>query len=164
GSAFAGLPQGGQGSLPEYQERPDPNKDIAVTPSQGPWMIYIESYTGPEAPIFARQMVTELRNTYKLHAYVHNHGAEERRKEYERVREIIKKQQDFIKESGAIATPIRVRHMRIEEQCAVLVGGYKTDDEAKSALQRMRNLPPPDPTRVRLATWYYAKDDPAAAG
>ena len=88
--------------------------------------------------MFARQMVIELRSTYKLHAYVHNHGAEERRKEYERVREIVKKQQDFIKETGAIATPIRVRHMRIEEQCAVLVGGYKTDDEAKRSLQQIQ--------------------------
>src|SRR5262245_51477124 len=86
-----GVPMHGTGlwTMPPYQEKPDPNRDIAITPTQGPWVVYIDSYTGPEAPTLARQMAMELRSTYRLNAYVYNHGAEERRKEYERVRAIV---------------------------------------------------------------------------
>jgi hypothetical protein len=108
-------------------------------------------------------MAMELRNTYRLNASVYNHGAEERRKEYERVRAIVQEQQQFIKDKGALAYPIRVRHIRIEEQCAVLVGGYRSDDEAKSALQNIRKLPPPDPKKVRLAVWHTGKDEDTAS-
>jgi hypothetical protein len=146
--------------LPQWQPPPDPNQDIAVTPQQGPWMIFIETYVGEEAAQLARQLVIELRGTYKLHAYVHNHGIEEMRKEFERRREIRQKQLQFLKERNLPSnTPLPVRGIRVQEQYAVLVGGYRDDQEAKRALGHIRGLQPLDPKKIRLSTKFYGEGD-----
>ena len=46
----------------------------------------------------ARQMVMELRNHYRLQAFVFNHGAEEKRKEDARVKAIIEKQRGYTRQ------------------------------------------------------------------
>jgi hypothetical protein len=121
----------------------------------------VTSYTGPDAPQMARQMVLELRNHYKLPAFVFNRGAEERRKEQERVRAVVEKQREFLKQNNLpLDQPIRVRTMRIEEQCAVLLGGYASDEAARKALDGIRKLTPPDPRRVKLNIGFFLKEDP----
>ena len=79
----------GQGPLPTPLSQPLPatppvdiNQDLAVTKELGPWMIFIHSYSGPDAPTLARTMALELRTTHKLPAYVFNYVAEEKRKEF----------------------------------------------------------------------------------
>src|SRR5262249_13524707 len=130
---------------------PDPNQDILVTPAQGPWMICIASYTGPESPQLARLLATELRGAYKLSAFVWNHGSEERRKEDERVKQLLEQQRKFYTEMGvAPETKIRVKRMHIDEQCAVLVGGYKDVETARRTLDLIKKMKPLDPKRVRL--------------
>jgi hypothetical protein len=132
---------------------PDPTREYQVMPSQGPWMICIQSYSGPDAPALAVQLALELRNTYKLPAFIFNHGAEERRQEMDRVAQIVQKQRDYLAQMNVTPDPktkIRVKHMRIEEQCAVLVGGYKTVEAARASLDAIRKLPPPDPTRIKV--------------
>lgn len=150
---FAGQPMP---AAPAPQNRPDPNQDILVTASQGPAMICVHWYSGPEAPAMARQMVMELRDHYRLPAYVFNHGAEERRKEDERARAIVEQQREFFRQKGLpLDTPLRVRRMRIEEQCAVLVGGYKDDETARRALDGIRKLDMPGTVREKLNTTIY---------
>jgi hypothetical protein len=140
----------GPGLVPP-QEGPDPNQDILVTGREGPWMIFVHWYEGPEAPQWAREFVMELRNTHKLTAYVFNRGAEERRKEYERVKGIIEKQRQWLKEKNLpLNQPIHVKYMRIEEQCAVLVGGYRDENTARRALEEIRKLKQPDPKKVKM--------------
>ncbi len=121
-----------------------------MTPSLGPWLISIISYTGEQAPLQARQMVGELRGKYKLHAYVFNHGAEERRQERERVNKQIEAQRAKLeatrKEFPDLpigAMPIRVKRLaHAEEHCAVLVGGYRDEAAARAALDAIRALKP----------------------
>lgn len=140
--------------------QPDPNQDILVTDRQGPWMILVNWYSGQDSPAMARQMVMELRHQYHLPAYVFNRGAEERRKEEERVRGIIEKQKEFFQQKGmSLATALRVKRMHIEEQCAVLVGDYPDDEAARRALNDIRKLKPPDPNRVKLSTMFYQDVD-----
>jgi len=165
-SYFENRSAAGSRSFPPYQEAPDPNKDILVTPNQGPWMICVAAYMGPEAHDMARKMVMELSNnpTYKLPAYVFNRGADERKKEYERVKAIVEKQHEFLATNNLPAnTPLRVKVRHIEEQCAVLVGNYKTPEEAKRALDQIRKVKPPPPEiwakRIDLATVFRAKVD-----
>ncbi|MFO0865128.1 MAG: hypothetical protein U0744_10845 [Gemmataceae bacterium] len=147
--AKSGDPASRYSLVPE--EKPDPNQDIQVTSQLGPWMICVSTYTGPEAPNMARQLALELRNAYKTGSYVFNHGAEERRKEYQRVKAIIDKQRDYLaKNNLPVDYPIRVRYMRIEEQCAVMIGGFPTEDAARRGLDAVRKLPPPDPRKVKL--------------
>jgi hypothetical protein len=133
------------------EEKPDPNQDIQVVPQLGPWMICVTTYTGPEAPVMARQLAMELRNSYKTGSYVFNHGAEERRKEYQRVKAIVDKQREYLSKNNLpLDYPIRVRYMRIEEQCAVMIGGFPTEEAARRGLDSVRKLPPPDPKKVKL--------------
>lgn len=140
--------------------QPDPNQDILVTDRQGPWMILVNWYSGQDSPAMARQMVMELRNQYRLPAYVFNRGAEERRKEEERVRGIIEKQKEFFQQKGmSLATALRVKRMHIEEQCAVLVGDYPDDEAARRGLNDIRKLNMPDPNRVKLSTMFYQNLD-----
>lgn len=150
---LSGEKQGDPGSrysmVPD--EKPDINQDIQVTPQLGPWMICISTYSGPEAPTMARQLAMELRNNYKTGSYVFNHGAEERRKEYQRVKSIIDKQREYLaKNNLPLDYPIRVRYMRIEEQCAVMIGGFPSEEAARHGLESVRKLTPPDPEKVKL--------------
>jgi hypothetical protein len=123
----------------------DPNKEYAVTPEAGPWMICAASFTGPQAPQLAHGLVVELRQNYGLPAYVFNRGAEERRKEQERVEKIRQQQREFLKQLGASTevVPARVKTIRIEEQFAVLLGGYKDIDTARKELDRIKKLKSP---------------------
>lgn len=151
---------GTEGQAPQAAADVDVNEDIKVTPAQGQWLICVMTYTGPEAPRMARQMVTELRGpNFNLPAYVFNHGAEARRKERERIQEIARKQralmEQFHQTEAPVKCPIRVATVRIEDQCAVLVGSGCPDMEsAHRELDKLRQLKPDAktfPQRVKLA-------------
>jgi hypothetical protein len=141
----------------------DPNQDILVTPDLGLWMISVTSYTGDDAPKMARHLVSELRQgPYRQPAYVFNFGAEERRKEYERVRNLIEQQRQFFQtENRPLNQPLRIRHMRIEEQCGVLIGGFADEKQARQHLDKLRKLPPLDPSRVHLHATVTGTFDPS---
>lgn len=154
------------------------NRDIQPTPEAGPWMICVHSYITKEAPEWARQMAGELRSnsSYRLPAYVFTYGLEERRKEYERVKDLIEKQRKALKakdleiiygRSGEATVSndlplayamrlLKVQHMPV--QCAVLVGGYASEDAAHRALLQIKKLPQPDPNKVKLDVKFYGAD------
>ncbi len=142
------------------------NKDIEVTSNLGPYMILIQTYeSGPDQPRDecyrqARQLVVELRSTYKLNAYTFNKGTEEREREYERVKKAVAEKRELYRKAGLPEDfPVRVKVMHIQEQCAVLVGGYPSLAAACSALKELGKLKPPDPDKVALSVRFYAKQD-----
>jgi hypothetical protein len=83
----------------------------------------------------ARQLVVQLREKHNLAAYIFNHGAEERRK-----------QQDELDRIRRMNPEINLprRTVRIQEQCAVLVGGFRDFDQASAALKNIKELPLPE--------------------
>jgi hypothetical protein len=115
----------------------DPAKKYEVTPSTGLWMICAASYTGDNAGDKANDMVLDIRRNFNLPAYVFNHGAEERRKQQEEIDRIRK-----------LCPGGRVRVHRVEEQFAVLVGGYKDMESARKALDGFKKLKPTNPKLV----------------
>jgi hypothetical protein len=117
----------------------DPNKEYAITPEAGPWMILVTTYVGPEAPQLARQMTLEIRSRFDLPAYLVNRGAEERRKQQQELDQFRKQFPDY---TGPI------KHTRLHEQCAVLVGGYKDIDAAHRALIEIKKLPAPSSEKL----------------
>ena len=130
--------------LPNYQAKRDPNEDLFVTKEQGPWLICATFYTGPQSPISAREMVTELRERYKLPAYVFSKGDEERRAEYERVKKIVEEYHKYCLERHLTPDPhFRVRTRQIEDEYAILVGNYPDADAARRSLDKIRHLPRP---------------------
>lgn len=106
---------------------------FVITPEAGPWLICVASYSGPEAAQKAHDLVQDIRNRYRLPAYVFNRGEKERQAEQERLRQL-KSQMP-----GG-----RFRTVRIEDQYAVLVGGYKDIDSARKALDDIKKLKPSD--------------------
>jgi len=119
------------------------NRDIEITDRQGPWVIYVMSYAGEDAPKLAREFVVELRNNMKLAAYVYNSGAREKEAEFKRVQKARQDQIDALQKAGLNGTylPTPIRAVKIEEQTAVVIdGGFRTRDDALSALKKLRDM------------------------
>ncbi len=122
----------------------DPQKEYQITPDVGAWMICAKSYIGEMAPKYAHDLVIELRSRYDLPAYVFNRGADERRKLQDELEKQRHDQEERLKLAGLHPDmPLPVRHVRIEEQCAVLIGGYKDMETASKALEKIKKLDPP---------------------
>ena len=84
------------------------------------------------------QLVLQIRGQYSLPAYVFNHADEERRLQNE---EFIRMEEQQ-KANNPLA-PVHRRRVRIEDQVAVLVGGYKDKEEARKALDKVKKWTPP---------------------
>jgi hypothetical protein len=127
----------------------DPNKSYAITPEAGPWMICATYYVGPDASKLAHELVMEIRSRHHLPAFVFNRGDEERRKHEEERRRRLEELKRLQEQYGDVKLPVRAP--RVEEQCAVLIGGYKDMDAASKALEKVKKLPPP--SSERLMPW-----------
>lgn len=122
----------------------DPNKEYAVTPADGVWMICAASYMGEPSQQLAHKLVVEIRQRFDLPAFVFNRGDVERRQQQEEFDRQAQQQRKFLREMGADpTTPIHHRMVHIEDQCAVLVGGYGDIQTARKELDRIRRLDPP---------------------
>lgn len=125
----------------------DPNQSYAVTPANGPWLICVTSYSGPMAEKFAHDLVLELRGrpSYKIPAFIFNRGKEERDKQQQELEQRRQQQRTFYEQLGVKPDiPVRLRSVRIEDQFAVLVGGYKDIEAARKALDAVKKLPAPE--------------------
>src|SRR5262245_51014093 len=120
-----------------------PASNFAVTPEVGPWMILVASYRGEDARSNADYMCRELRSNYKVAAYMFNRADEERRVEAERVAQIREQHKRRLRDAGLPEdTKLPIKTVRIEDQYAVLVGGFKDDVAARKALDEIRKLKP----------------------
>ena len=124
----------------------DPGRDYAVSPDAGPWMICAAYFNGPSAPDLARQMALQIRGRYNAPAWVFNYAEEERKK----AQELIDQQRqalpfDAPPDGSENVVPVPRRHtvVNVEEQCAVLIGGYPDEDTAHKALLVVKKWPKP---------------------
>jgi hypothetical protein len=121
----------------------DPGKEYPINKEAGPWLICVASFTAPQGADFreqaeavrglARELTLVIRRDYQLPAYVFDKGKEERRKQ----------QEEFEKMRQMNPEGRNIRGVRIMEEYAVLVGGYKDRDSARKALDAIKRLPPP---------------------
>src|SRR5438094_5680905 len=99
---------------------------------------------GEQAPKLAHALVLELRSQYDLPAFVYNRGDIERRKMQEDLDRQRREREEALRQQGIQpGMPLPVRRVRIEDQCAVLVGGFKDLDAAHNALEKFKKLPNP---------------------
>jgi hypothetical protein len=112
----------------------DPSKDYTIKPDAGPWVILAATYVRDDAPKLAHDLILELRSKYNMTAWLWNKGEEERQQQRERWRKLHEQYKD---------AQVPLRGFRIDEQCAVLIGGYKDIDAARRELDRIKNLKPP---------------------
>jgi hypothetical protein len=119
----------------------DPNKEYAITPEVGPWVVSATCYAGPDASMLAHELVLEIRSRFDLPAWVFNRGDEERRQSIENWR---KMQEPLPPEQR-----LPYRGPKYQQQCAVLIGGYKDIDAARRMLDKVRKLDPPSSNRLK---------------
>src|SRR5947207_2301619 len=137
--ALAWLAIGSVAGIAYARVEADPNKEYTVTPEAGAWMIRVTTYVGPESRQLAHQMVLELRSRFDLPAYVLTYGDEERRKQQQEMEQFRKQFPDY---QGPM------RHTRIQEQCMVLISGYKDMDAAHRDMKEIKKLQPPSSEKL----------------
>ena len=113
----------------------DAAKEYPCTPDAGAWVICIHEFRGPDAPELARQMVQQIRQRDHLPAYVFNFGAAHR----QQLEEEWSKVGNKVNPDG---TPRKLK-MHFEEECGVLIGGFRDLNAASAALKTVKQLPPP---------------------
>ncbi len=149
----AGAPAGTPAGAPAGAE--DVTAPYAVTPQAGTWLICAHSYMGPHAPDLARQLTEVIRNKHHMPAYIYNHANAERRRmqeEYERACRAAAERGIPLPAGptlpGQPGAGPRRRVIRVEEQCAVLIGGpgagWSTIEDASSFLKKVRGWPLPE--------------------
>ena len=109
-----------------------PNADgYAMTQDSGPWLIVAASFSGDGADKQARDLATELRDRFHLHAYVHEMDFK------------FKDDADGGNNYGA-STRRRFRHGDAAREIAVLVGDFASIDgpDAQQMLARVKLMEP----------------------
>jgi hypothetical protein len=135
---------------------PPTTNAFAVTPQVGPWMICVASYRGEDARIKSEEMCQELR-AMKVPAYLFNRAAEEQRNEAERVAALREQHKQQLKAAGLPEdTKVRIKSVRIEDQYAILVGGFKEDTAARKYLDEIRKLKPSE--KLQLISYVPGPD------
>jgi hypothetical protein len=127
----------------------------------------MKSYSRPSRPApddkgmtareLAEALATDIRENYKVQALLYEYVSPERKAEMaaiaaarERAR-VFASQLDKYKQQAALQgmeflepdTRIHYKTVNYQEQIAVLVGGFKTEDEARKALDTVRTWPAP---------------------
>jgi hypothetical protein len=138
-------------------------RDYFITPEVGAWTICAASFSGETSIKMACDLVTELRNQYRLKAYLFNRGDQERRQQAQEIEQKRKLQALYLRNAGLDPTDIHlpVRRHRIIDQYVVLIGGYSDMRSARHELDRIKKLQPP--RSVPHDTIVRATLDPAAA-
>jgi hypothetical protein len=139
-----------------------------VKAEHGAWMICVKSYGGPESRMLAEKLAKEIREKHKVASYLFERNAEERAAEKAKIEAIrksemakneplIRAQQQAKKEAEArgdvyVPTPIVLKIPKpaaeMEEQWAVFIGGFPSDEAARKALDAVRKLAPPTDTSL----------------
>ncbi len=128
------VPAGIEPIHPQSVSNPRPVNPYPLTTDAGTWLICATTYLGPDGQSLSRQVVEELRQKHKLPAYIFNRGDEERRKQDEEFREMQKRYP---------GVPLKKKVYRVQDQYAVLVGGFKDFESASAYLPKFKKLPPP---------------------
>ncbi len=171
---------GGSGIAPTTPPAPSPPMDTTIPSALGPnhpwavkaedgaYFICVKSYSrpsrpdesdhGPTARELAEALATDIRDLYRVQAFLFEYVSEERKAEMaalaaarERGRlfasQIEKYKQDaelkgmvFLEEDRI---KIHYKTVKYNDQIAVLVGGFKSDKDARTALTEVRKWLPP---------------------
>lgn len=145
-----------------FDEKAAPH-EYAVKADDGPWMILVKSYSGPDSKVKAVAFADDIRKTHNTKSLLYERNAEERKAEQARIEAVRKAEMAkakpfaqaleqarkeaeatgsiFLESKATVKIP-RPYH-ETPEQWAVLIGGFKTVDDARAALRTVRTLAPP---------------------
>jgi hypothetical protein len=109
----------------------DPNKEYPISSEAGPYIICVRAYNGPNSRSMANQLTLYLRKN-GWPAYVFDYSAEEKRKAQELLDERYRNLPPDVP---------RRKTIRVEDQWAVFIGGYKDFDSASDDLPKLKKTP-----------------------
>ncbi len=137
GSAVAPTaPLGRPAPMPAPMPPPPKPSEYAIKAKDGNFFICAAYYSGEHAGYLAEQVVRQLR-TKNINSFVYNYADRERR-------ELEWAYHQRMKNNPNV--PYRPRFTRVEQQVAVLIGGFKTMEDASKSLPTVRQLPAPKVT------------------
>lgn len=129
----------------------NPKSDYTIDETNGPWMIYVKCYDGATAREDAHELALELRQKYRLKAYVYHNKFDHAEEEDES----LKKEREFretLAQSGMQEMPLVIPRFkqqkfvggRVSEEYAVLVGDFQSinDKDIDHAFQKIKGLEP----------------------
>lgn len=145
-----------------------PDHPWAVKPEHGAYFICVKSYSrpsrpdpndpGPSARELAEALAADIRELYRVPAYLFEYISEERKAEAaaiaaarERAR-LFAAQVEKIKQEAQLKgltfleddrIKVHYKTVNYRDQIAVLVGGFQTLEDAHAALKKVRTWPPP---------------------
>ncbi|MBA4064683.1 MAG: hypothetical protein C0501_13410 [Isosphaera sp.] len=144
-----------------------PDHPWAVKPEHGAFFICVKSYSrpsrptaednGPSARTLAEELAQDIRDKYRVQAFLYEYISEERKAEMaavaaarERARVFAGqtpkyKEETILKGAEWLPPDNRVRYKTVNyrDQIAVLVGGFESDKAAREALAKVRTWPAP---------------------
>jgi hypothetical protein len=148
------------------------NHEWRLRPENGAYFISIKSYSrpsrptsddqGPSAMTLAEALAREIRDQYRVQAFLFEHISEERKAEATAIAAARARanqyaaQWDKLREKAQLQGmeflepdhKIRYKTVNYKDQIAVLVGGFKSEEDARKALDTVRKWPPPQ-TKVK---------------
>ncbi|MCL2117787.1 MAG: hypothetical protein FWH27_05080 [Planctomycetaceae bacterium] len=134
----------------------DPKAEYPLDETNGPWMIYVKSYNGPNACDDARTLALELRQKHGMKAYVHHKKfdyAKSLEQEDESKRIELEIRQALV-QAGMADTPLSMPRYASEktkfvngsvtDEYAVLVGDFQSidDKDINKTFEKIKNLEP----------------------
>lgn len=139
-----------------------------VQPDDGPWMILVKSYVGADSRAKAEALAADIRTTHRTKSLLYERNAEERKAEQARIEAIRKAERERVQPlfdvmeqaqrqavaTGSVYIPttptlkIPRPYHETPEQWAVLIGGFKSMEDARSALNTVKKLPAPKDTSL----------------
>jgi hypothetical protein len=115
-----------------------------LTAREGPYLIHVASFRGPDAGKFANNLAEEIYSRrYGMKAFVYEHVDEAAKKEREALR---KAQLDLL--GGTETVPgsdekLKLRTVRVEDEFAVFIGNFPTFEKASEEVKKIKQLQPP---------------------
>jgi hypothetical protein len=156
----------------EIQTAIPANHEWLLKPEHGAYFISVKSYSrpsrptaddqGPSALTMAEALAAEIRDLYRVQAFLFEHISEERRAEAAAIAAARARGQELAAHWDTLRKQaqlqgmeflepdhkIRFKTVNYKDQIAVLVGGFKTDEDARKALDKVRAWPAPK-TKVK---------------
>jgi hypothetical protein len=154
-----------------------PNHPLAVRPEHGAWFVCVKSYSrpsrpdpndpGPTARELAEALAGEIQQAHPGWAvHLFEYVSEEKKAEFAARAAAVRQRQAFLASLDTYRTKSRLQDMSFMEpdryiryktfnyrdQIAVLVGGYRTEEEAHKALLQVRKWQPPRDNRLMDGT------------
>jgi hypothetical protein len=142
---------------------PPPVCRYPITAQAGEWLVFVQTFKGPQAQALAEELAEILIRDYKLTAYVYDRGYKERMAEWQRYQQVRDQYWDTIevmkKQGIEPAGTLHFRWVRIPDEFGVLVKRPDRDFKDMTAakdflvndLHKRKPLPDKFATQVSLA-------------